>query len=175
MDRKMVIFGGDLDKITDDELSKNLEQLGEKISINKYEILYEDNLEIDILPKTFEKNNGKITIINDSETDMDFYELFQSFNSNNLFSKKNLYDYGEVFLVLPFGIGVISKLMNLISNNSSKGNRAKIILYSYNNFFRNIINFMLSNVQEGIIENDSLNSIYIYDNLDELILFLNSL
>lgn len=175
MDKKMVIFGGDLDKITDNELSENLEKLGEKISTTKYEILYEDNLDVDILPKTFAKNNGKITLINDSEGDLDFYELFQSFNSNNLLNKKNLYDYGEVFLVLPFGIGVISKLMNLISNNFSKGNRAKIILYSYNNFFRNIISFIISNVREGIIENDVLDSIYIYDNLEDLVLFLNSL
>ena len=173
MSKKLVVLSGKANGPEDLVFEENLFKIGKGIDNEKFEIWYDsdDIKSINKLTEGFKENQG--LVFNSNEfINFDFNQYFQDFNLCNL--NNSLTKNGDIFLIIPNGVGSISQILDLISSKQNFVN-TKIVLYSYNYFFKNITNFILENIQNGNINTDILSILYIFEDYDELIPFLNSL
>jgi hypothetical protein len=72
-----------------------------------------------------------------------------------------LIDQGDIFLCLPGGIGTLSELIDVLVNNDVNGKDYKIIIFSYQDFFKPIIDFIFKNIESGFIRQKIIKNIHI--------------
>lgn len=86
---------------------------------------------------------------------------------NTTFERLNkIYEESDLFLILPGGLGTLSELFGLIEElrNSNK----KLILYNYDNYYKDLINYLNKLTKENFINKNDLNKITIINNIEQL-------
>lgn len=81
---------------------------------------------------------------------------------------KYIYRVSDIFLILPGGIGTLSEIFSILEEFKNDSNNKLLILYNYNNFFDEIINYLKIKKTEKFICDDILNRIKIIDNINSL-------
>ena len=86
--------------------------------------------------------------------------------------QQGLLDKGDIFLCLPGGVGTLSELFDVLVNIDVNKKDFKIILYSFNNFYKDIVKFLNDKHKDGFIKSRVLDNLLIYDNVEEIIEYL---
>lgn len=180
MKKRLVIFSGSNKLINDQTLFSNLEYIGKNLNINNFEVWYGGGNSgiMGIIPKTFSEKNGDVYSV-------DARQFIEKFPNEEIFGTRyimetfnerqnGLVEKGDLYLCLPGGVGTISELFDVLVNNDVNGKNCKIILYSYNNFYEEIINFIKKNISFGYIRFHILDNIFVFDNCNDIINFLNT-
>ena len=181
MKKRLVIFSGSNKLIDDQTLFNSLESIGKGIDINKFEVWYGggDSGIMGIIPKYFSEKNGNVFSV-------DAKQFVEKFPNDKIYGTRyvmetfterqnGLVEKGDLYLCLPGGVGTISELFDVLVNNDVNSKNLKILLYSYNNFYDDIIHFITSNIKEGYIRKHILDNIFVFDNSNDIIDFLNYL
>ena len=165
MKKRLVIFSGSNKLINDQTLFSNLEYIGKNLNINNFEVWYGGGNSgiMGIIPKKFIEKFPNEEIFGTRY-------IMETFNER----QNGLVEKGDLYLCLPGGVGTISELFDVLVNNDVNGKNCKIILYSYNNFYEEIINFIKKNISFGYIRFHILDNIFVFDNCNDIINFLNT-
>lgn len=179
MKAKLVLFSG-ASKLPDNyDLTNNLINVGKQLNINKFEIWYSKGMEF---PKSittnFYQSSGEVYCadLEKSETSNDdiyFNEIYKFDSAKDRLQR--LIEIGDIYLYLPGGLGVISELFDVFSNTALKKKNTLIVLYSYNDYYKDIISFIVQNIHNKKLSIDLFNNLYIFNDYNEIINFLNSL
>ncbi len=110
--------------------------------------------------------NKKIYILKEylneiKDTNIDYEICKTSFERLN-----KIYEASDLFLILPGGLGTLSELFGLIEQlrNSNK----KLILYNYDNYYKDLIDYLNKLTKENFINKNDLNKIIIINNIEDL-------
>ena len=122
-----------------------------------------------IIPYNFYGKNGNVYGI-DAKQFVEKYgkaSFGETYVMDTFIERQNkLVSKGDIFLCLPGGIGTISEL--LVNNDVNKRN-CKVILFSYNNFFHEIINFLRNKIEEKFIREKIFDNLVICNTCEEII------
>tara|TARA_B100000424_G_C22640634_1_gene354150 strand:- start:43 stop:594 length:552 start_codon:yes stop_codon:yes gene_type:complete len=181
MKKRLVIFSGSNKLIDDQTLFKNLEDIGKNLDVNKFEVWYGGGNSgiMGIIPKKFSEKDGAVYSV-------DARQFVEKFPNDKIFGTRyvmetfnerqnGLVEKGDLYLCLPGGVGTVSELFDVLVNNDVNGKNLKILLYSYNNFFDDIIHFITVNIKEGYIRKHILDNIFVFNNSKDIIDFLDYL
>ena len=170
----LVIFSGS-NKPKDDKLIETeLLYIANNIDIYSYNIWYcggESGL-MGIIQKKFSENGGNVTGV-DAKQFADKYGIptfCKTIIMDTFVERQNkLVSKGDIFLCLPGGIGTLSELFDVLVNIDVNNKKYKIILFSYNNFFEHIINFIHSKIEDGFIREKILDKLIVCKNSKEIV------
>ena len=176
--KKLVIFSGSNKHIQDEDLKNNLDFIGKNLNTEKFEIWYGGGNSglIDIIPKEFYNNKGNVYSIDAKQFVSDNDEIFGERYIMDTFNdrQEKLINSTDLYLCLPGGVGTMSELFEVLVNNDVNSKNLAIILYSYNGFYDDIINFIVENVREGYIKEKILSNIFFYKDHEDIVKLLNS-
>ena len=174
MKKNIVIFSGSNKPKYYDDIEKDLILLSNKINVDKYNLYYgggESGL-MGVIPYHFHKRNGNVYGI-DAKQFVDKYgkaSFGETYIMDTFIERQNtLISKGDIFLCLPGGIGTISELFDVLVNNDVNGKNNKVILFSYNNFFEDIVKFIYKKIDENFIRVKILNNLVICKYIEEVI------
>ena len=88
--------------------------------------------------------------------------------------QNKLVEKGDIYLCLPGGVGTMSELFDVLVNNDVNKKDLKIIIYSYQNFYQDIIKFIKNNIKSGYIREKIMKNIFVFENHEDIISFLNN-
>lgn len=170
----IVIFGGSNKPPFFDDLKNNLVNLANNIDIDKYDIWYGggDSGLMGIIPKRFSDNGGYVYAINAKQF-VDKYGIPPFIKKTII---KDTYDERQLELInksdivicLPGGVGTLSELFDTFVNNIYNNKNINIIIYNYNNYYNDIINFIYKNIETGLIKKELLNNVNIFNDISEI-------
>ena len=179
MKKRLVIFSGSNKLISDDQLNNNLKNIAENLDSKKYQVWYGGGNSgiMGIIPKFFFKKGGSVFSINAKQFAIKDKEVFGNTIIKETFRERqnSLVDQGDLYLALPGGVGTVSEIFDVLVNNDVNGKNCKIIFYSYNNYFDEIINFIKKNIKSGYIRPHIMDNIVIHTDYKELVNYLNKL
>ncbi len=175
--KKLVIFSGSNKLIEDSTLIKNLKIIAENLDSNKYQIWYGGGNAgiMGIIPKFFDNKGGLVYSINAKQFADKDKEIFGITYVKETFRERqnSLVDQGEIYLALPGGVGTISEIFDVLVNNDVNGRNCKMIFYSYNNYFEDILYFLKKNIKSGYIRPHIMDNIIVHTDYKKLIDYLN--
>ena len=170
----LVIFSGSNKPKDDNLIETELLYIANNIDIYNYNIWYgggESGL-MGIIPKKFSENGGNVTGV-DAKQFADKYGIptfCKTIIMDTFVERQNkLVSKGDIFLCLPGGIGTLSELFAVLVNIDVNNKRYKIILFSYNNFFEHIINFIHRKIEEGFVREKILDKLIVCKNSKEIV------
>ncbi len=176
---RLVIFSGSNKLINDPELNKNLKYIAENLDCKKYQVWYGGGNSgiMGIIPKFFFKKGGSVFSINAKQFAIKDKEVFGNTIIKETFRERqnSLVDQGDLYLALPGGVGTVSEIFDVLVNNDVNGKNCKMIFYSYNNYFNDILNFIKKNIKSGYIRPHIMDNIVIHTDYKELVNYLNKL
>ena len=82
--------------------------------------------------------------------------------------KKIMEDKADLFLVGPGGIGTLDELFEVLTDKSLNRYAKSVILFNIDSFYDDIIKYINTNLNNGIIDNRRFNDFYICNNVEEL-------
>lgn len=182
MKAKLVIFSGlsNFENITSvsSEFDDSLSNLGNQLDTKKYEIWYCDGKNNSgLITNSFFKNNGNVSILRSLDkickSDNSYHQVFELDNDSDC--QKKLIEIGDIFLYLPGGLGTISEIFEVFSNSSIANKNIMILLYSYDNYYKEFISFIVQNIHNGNLSSQVFNNLYIFNEANEILEFLNKL
>ena len=175
----LVVFSGSNKPNFYDDIYLELKNISDNLDVKKYNLWYgggEAGL-MGIIPYNYHLRGGEVFSV-DAKQFVDNYGsasfgktyIMDTFNErqNNLLSK------GDIFLCLPGGVGTMSELFDVLVDNDVNKKNSKIIIYSYNNFYKDIIKFIEEKSKEGFIKSDNLDNIQIFSKSEDIFNFLNN-
>tara|TARA_B100000989_G_C19456218_1_gene434131 strand:+ start:521 stop:1057 length:537 start_codon:yes stop_codon:yes gene_type:complete len=170
----LVIFSGSNKPKDDNLIETELLYIANNIDIYNYNIWYgggESGL-MGIIPKKFSENGGNVTGV-DAKQFAHKYGIptfCKTIIMDTFVERQNkLVSKGDIFLCLPGGIGTLSELFDVLVNIDVNNKKYKIILFSYNNFFEHIINFIHSKIEDGFIREKILDKLIVCKNSKEIV------
>ena len=181
MKKTIGIFSGSKVPINVIELKKDLIELSNKLDIDKYNIVYgggEAGL-MGIIPKNFSFRGGDVTgfdiqmfIENDNKGEKSTFGkqvICKNFDER----QDKIVINSDIILVLPGGLGTVYELLQVLVYNDLKlwkdKKKRKVILFNFNGYFENIINFILKGIDEKLIKNSTLDYLFCSSDIDEII------
>ena len=172
--KNLVIFSGSIKPTFYEEIKKDLIKISKSINIDKYDLYYgggESGL-MGIIPYNFYKKNGNVYGI-DAQQFVEKYgkaSFGETYVMDTFKERQNtLVSKGDIFICLPGGIGTISELFDVLVNNDVNKSNCKVILFSYNNFFHEIIKFIHSKIEENFIREKILDNLIICNTCEDVI------
>lgn len=179
MKKRLVIFSGSNKLIEDNKLTSNLEKIADNLDVNKFQIWYGGGNTgiMGVIPKKFYYRNGEVFSIDAVQFATKDEEVYgKTFVMETFNERQNkLVEKGDLYLCLPGGIGTLSELFDVLVNNDVNKKDLKIILYSYQNFYKDIINFIEKNIKEGYIRKKIMKNIFVFVDYRHVIDFLNNI
>ena len=175
----LVIFSGSNKPVFYEEIKKELINIADNLDKCKYNVWYgggESGL-MGIIPYHFDKKNGCVYSV-DAKQFVDIFGVasfgttyvMETFNER----QSNLLSKGDIFLCLPGGVGTMSELFDVLVDNDVNKRNASILIYSYNNFYKDIIDFLNNKVEEGFVKKNIFNNLKIFENSKDIINFLHN-
>jgi uncharacterized protein (TIGR00730 family) len=176
--KNIVIFGGSNKPIFHKKLNQELENLGSRLNIKKFKIWYGGGKEgiMATVPMAFSKQGGLVGTVdwnkfvekygNVREFENEIEETFHS-------RQKKLIEKGNLYLCLPGGVGTLSELFDVLVENDVQDAKKKIIIFSFEDFFRDIESFLNHKVKEQFIKKKLLENVFIFKNIEEILNFLH--
>ncbi len=177
MNKNLVIFSGSRNQIDDNKLNSILKEIGGKIDNSIYDVWYGGGKSgiMGIIPQEFYNKKGKVFSVNIEQ----FLEASENIGEQIVLNsycerQKTLIETGDIFLCLPGGLGTISELFDVLVNITYSNKDSLILLYSYNDFYKEIITFLFQNINSGYISEEVIDNLRIFYDHEELIKFLNN-
>ena len=174
MKKNIVIFSGSNKPNYFNKIEKDLIIISNNIDVEKYNLYYgggESGL-MGVIPYNFHKRNGKVYGI-DAKQFVDKYgkaSFGETLVMDTFTERQNvLVSKGDVFLCLPGGIGTISELFDVLVNNDVNDKSFKVILFSHNDFFEDIIKFIHDKINEKFIRVKILNNFVICKSVEQVV------
>lgn len=174
----LVIFSGSNRPSFFEEIKIDLEKIACNLNKDKYSVWYgggETGL-MGLIPYNFYLKGGEVFSVDAKQ----FVETYGSASFGKTYvmdtfneRQQRLLNSGDIFLCLPGGIGTLSELFDVLVNIDVNKKDFKIILYSYKNFYKNIINFLKDKNREGFIKSRVLENIVICCNYKDIIHFFD--
>lgn len=175
----LVIFSGASKPVFYDKIKKELIYIADNLDKCKYNVWYgggESGL-MGIIPSHFDKKDGCVYSINAKQ----FVDIFgvDSFSTTYVMDtfnerQNNLIEKGDIFLCLPGGVGTISELFDVLTDNDINNENIIILIYSYNNFYKDIIHFLNIKIKEGLIKENIFDNLKVFKNSKDIINFLKN-
>lgn len=81
---------------------------------------------------------------------------------------KTIYNKSDIILFLPGGIGTIAEITSMIEESRTNKNNKKIIIYNYDGFFNNIINWIDNGIKDNFISKEDISNYVVINNIEEL-------
>lgn len=81
---------------------------------------------------------------------------------------KTIYNESDLFLILPGGTGTIAELFGLMEENKTNELNKKIIVYNYDGFYNELIDYLKKLEKAKMVYTDELNKLLIVNNEEEL-------
>ncbi len=179
MKAKLVLFSGSSKQTDNNDLKSNLTSVGKQLNTNKFEIWYNKGMESSKnITTNFYQSNGEVYCadLEKSETSTEDNNFNQIIHFDSVKDRQQrLVDIGDIYLYLPGGMGIVSELFDVFSNGALKKKNTLILLYSYNDYYKEIISFLVQNIHNNQFSSDLFNNLYIFNDHNEIIKFLNSL
>lgn len=155
--RHIGIFSGSKTPHFFDDISSELKKVAEGLSNEHFRIVYGGGTSgiMGVIPKRYSELGGKVLGI-DAEmfvkkfgkADFGDLEVYETFNERQM----RLIQRSDIVLVLPGGLGTISELFDVLTLNDLNLKRIKVIIYNYNGFYDDIIQFIHKRQQDGFIK-----------------------
>jgi uncharacterized protein (TIGR00730 family) len=179
----LVIFSGSNKLIIDNILINNLNFIANNINIHKYNIWYGGGTSgiMGIIPRKFSERSGQVFSVDSKQFIKNYDPLTYkpefgiSYVMDTFTKRQNkLVSNGDIYLCLPGGVGTISELFDVLVNNDVNNKHSDIIIYSYNDYFKNILDFINDNIKSGYIRKKILDHIFVFNNEKDICDFLNN-
>ena len=176
----LVLFSGSNKPNFFDEIKVELEKIGSNLDAKKFNIWYGGGKEglMSVLPLSFFHSGGSVSTI-DWKYFIERYgsvPFFKNITTETFWERqKKLIQVGDIYLCLPGGVGTLSELFDVLVENDIYRKNKKIILFSYKNFFNDILAFLKEKIEMGFIKERHLENIKIFQTSDEILSFLNNL
>jgi uncharacterized protein (TIGR00730 family) len=151
------IFSGSKSTHFFDDISIELKEIAEGISKEQFCIVYGGGTSglMGVIPRRFSELGGKVTGIDADmfvkkfgKADFGDLEVYDTFSER----QSQLIKRSDIVLVLPGGVGTISELFDVLTLNDLNIKKTKVIIYNYNGFYDEIIQFIHKRQQEGFIK-----------------------
>ncbi len=121
--------------------------------------------------KTFKDNNKDIlgiTIDAYHETNIEFKDIKVLEYSNSFQRLENIFKESDLFLFLPGGTGSLGELFGIMEELKTSKNQKKVIIYNYNGFYNEILDYLNILSKRGFAYENELNKLIIINNIDDL-------
>jgi len=177
MKKKLVIFSGSNKIIEDTKLTINLEKIADNLDVNKFQVWYGGNNGImGVIPRKFYYRNGEVFSIETEQFATKYEEIYDKTVVNDTFNERHhkLIEHCDLYLYLPGGVETLGDLFTVLVNNDVNRKELKIVLYSYQNFYKDIINFIEKNIKEGYIRKKIMKNIFVFIDYRHIITFLTN-
>lgn len=155
--RNIGIFSGSKTPHFFDDISIELKKVAQGLSIENHRIVYGGGTSgiMGVIPKCFSELGGNVLGIDADmfvkkfgKADFGDLEVYETFNERQM----KLIDKSDMVLVLPGGVGTISELFDVLTLNDLNLKKIKVIIYNYNGFYDDIIEFIKKRQKEGFIK-----------------------
>lgn len=140
-----------------ENLTNELNKIAEGIPNDRFRIVYGGGTSglMGVIPKRYSELGGNVLGI-DAEmfvkkfgrADFGELEVYNTFNERQL----RLIERSDIVLVLPGGVGTISELFDVLTLNDLNLKKTTIIIYNYDGFYDEIIQFIHKRQKEGFIK-----------------------
>ena len=166
------IFSGSKIPFFFDDISSQLKKIAEGIPNEQFRIVYGGGCSglMGVIPKRYSELGGRVTGIDADmfvkrfgKTNFGELEVYDTFNERQM----RLIQRSDIVLVLPGGVGTISELFDVLTLNDLNLKKTHIIIYNYNGFYDEIIQFIHKRQQDGFIK--PLEHIRYVRNADEVL------
>ena len=164
--KNLVIFSGSNKPSFFSDIQQELILIANNLDTTLYHVWYgggESGL-MGVIPYNFHQLGGQVSSV-DAQQFVSKYgqaSFGNCFVMNTFTERQNtLVEQGEIFLCLPGGIGTLSELFDVLVNNDVNGKDFQIIIFSYQDFFKPIIDFVFENIQSGFIREKILKNLHI--------------
>lgn len=120
---------------------------------------------------TFTENNKEVLGITLKEYQDDLINLPDAkieIVDNSFDRLKEVYKESDMFLILPGGSGTLAELFGLMEENKTNKLNKKIIIYNYQGFYDDLINYLKKLEQENMVYPNELNKLIIVKTREEL-------
>jgi uncharacterized protein (TIGR00730 family) len=151
------IFSGSKTPFFFEDISSQLKKIAEGISKDTFRIVYGGGNSglMGVIPKRYSELGGKVTGIDADmfvkkfgRTVFGELEVYDTFNERQM----RLIQRSDIVLVLPGGVGTISELFDVLTLNDLNLKKTQVIIYNYNGFYDEIIQFIHKRQQDGFIK-----------------------
>ena len=113
-----------------------------------------------------------VSDVNDANG-IDESEYADSIVTKNTFERtKEIFKLSDLIIVLPGGIGTLSELFSFIDEMRTKKIYKRVILFNYNNYYSDILKFIIKAHDEGFMSEDDIKLISIVNDINTLNDFL---
>ena len=166
MTQNLVIFSGSQKPSFFSEIELELTLIANNLDTSLYHVWYgggESGL-MAVIPSLFHHRGGQVSSVDARQ----FVSKFGVASFGNCWvmetfdeRQKTLVNKGDIYLCLPGGIGTLSELLDVLVNNDVNGKELQIIIFSYQDFFKDIIHFIYNNIESGFVRESVLRNITI--------------
>ncbi len=113
-----------------------------------------------------------VSDVNDADN-MEYSELSDSIVTKNTFERsKEIFRLSDLIIILPGGLGTLAEMFSFIEEVRTKKINKRIILFNYNNYYSNILKFLVNAHDEGFISESDIKLLSIVNDIDTLNMFL---
>ena len=127
--------------------------------------------------KTFKENKRKIIGITNETYAYEFnnvpcdeeYIVYSTLDRTN-----KIINNSDIFLFLPGGIGTYAEIFHIYEELRTYKINKKIIIYNYNNFYKELINILNKLVNEKFLDKELLEYIKIVNKQEELLTLIKN-
>lgn len=120
---------------------------------------------------TYKYENGSIIGVADvNNADMmDTLDIENNKVVKNTFERtKEIFNICDFVIILPGGIGTLAELFSFLEEIKVKNIMTKVILFNYNNYYDNLLKFLINCYHEGFISDENLKLISIVNDIRSL-------
>ena len=177
--KNLVIFSGSNKPSFFSDIQQELILIANNLDTSLYHVWYgggESGL-MGVIPSHFHQHGGQVSSVDAQQFVSKYGQAsFGDCIVMNTFTERQntLIEQGEVFLCLPGGVGTLSELFDVLVNNDVNEKEFKIIIFSYLDFYKLIIDFIFENIQSGSIRQKVLRNLYICHKGTEVVQTLTS-
>lgn len=139
----------------------------------KYDLVfgaYNEGL-MGICYKIFLENNRDIYSVNINAYRNVMKDISESkiYMCDSIFDRiKTIFSLSDRFLILPGGTGTLTELFCLIDEFKNNKKDGKIIIYNYNNYYEELLNYLYQKRDDNFIYDTDFDNIMVINNIDEL-------
>ena len=148
-------------------------------SLNKFNVWYGGGNAgiMGVIPKHFHLRGGEVLSVNAKQFSVYDDVVYGTTYIKDTFTERqnSLIEKGDLYLALPGGVGTASEIFDVLVNNDVNGKECKMVFYSYNNYFEDLINFIEKNINSGYIRPHIMENIIVEKDHESLVKYLNDL
>lgn len=148
------------------------------LDVSKYLVEQDYNLVFGAFDKSmmgicydeFKNNNKNVVSITPKvyEKDLERLEYGEKIVTDDTMMRfKNIYDLSDLIVLLPGGIGTLTEVLNAIEDYRTIPNDKRIVLYNFEGFYDDILNWFFDKKELGFISGDIKDLIDIVDDFEE--------